>query len=137
MNTVFIVALTAAELALLALVLFFFLRLRRSEHILSQLQSNQDDLLDRMLRNAELEQEMVATFVQRQEQLAQLNARLEDRAQTLKKLLDQAEGISRSPYFLREVILNCRKKGQTPEQIARTTGLARDEVELILAREHG
>ena len=79
MNTFFLLAVTAAELLLLILVLLFFMRLRRSEQILSALQANQDDLLDRMLRNAELEQEMVATFSQRQEQLAQLNARMEER----------------------------------------------------------
>lgn len=137
MNTFFLLALTAAELALLVLVLVFFMRLRRSEHILSAMQANQDDLLDRMLRNAELEQEMVATFAQRQEQLAQLNARMEDRIATLRRLLEQAEGISRSPHFLREVILNCRNKGQSVDAIARKTGLARDEIELILARENG
>ncbi|MCH5277567.1 MAG: hypothetical protein J1E80_06990 [Desulfovibrionaceae bacterium] len=137
MNTFFLLAVTAAELALLILVLVFFLRLRRSEQILSALQANQDDLLDRMLRNAELEQEMVATFAQRQEQLAQLNTRMEDRIATLRRLLEQAEGISRSPHFLREVILNCRGKGQSVEAIARKTGLARDEIELILARENG
>ncbi len=135
MNTALLFALTVAELALMALVLFFFLRLRRSEQILAAMQANQDDLMDRMLRNAELEQEMVATFAQRQEQLAQLNGAMEHRVQTLRKLLDQAEGISRSPHFLREVILNCRRKGQSVEQIAKNTGLARDEIELILAKE--
>lgn len=137
MNTFFLLAVTAAELLLLILVLVFFLRLRRSEQILSALQANQDDLLDRMLRNAELEQEMVATFAQRQEQLAQLNARMEDRIASLRRLMDQAEGITRSPHFLREVILNCRRKGQSVEEIARKTGLARDEIELILTRENG
>ena len=137
MNTFFLLAVTAAELLLLILVLLFFMRLRRSEQILSALQANQDDLLDRMLRNAELEQEMVATFSQRQEQLAQLNARMEERIASLRRLLEQAEGITRSPHFLREVILNCRRKGQYVEDIARKTGLARDEIELILAREHG
>lgn len=135
MSTFFLLVVTAAELALLLLVLIFFLRLRRSEQILSSLQANQDDLLARMLRNAELEQEMVATFAQRQEQLVQLNARMEDRILTLRRLLEQAEGITRSPHFLREVILNCRRKGQSVDQIARKTGLARDEIELILARE--
>ena len=137
MNTFFLLAVTAAELLLLILVLLFFMRLRRSEQILSALQANQDDLLDRMLRNAELEQEMVATFSQRQEQLAQLNARMEERIASLRRLLEQAEGITRSPHFLREVILNCRRKGPSVEDIARKTGLARDEIELILAREHG
>ena len=137
MNTFFLLAVTAAELLLLILVLLFFMRLRRSGQILSALQANQDDLLDRMLRNAELEQEMVATFSQRQEQLAQLNARMEERIASLRRLLEQAEGITRSPHFLREVILNCRRKGQSVEVIARKTGLARDEIELVLAREHG
>jgi uncharacterized protein HemX len=135
MNTTLLFLLTAAELAFIALILLFFLRLRRSEQILSTLQANQDDLLERMLRNAALEQEMVATFAQRQEQLSQLNNRLEERVVVLRRLLEQAEGISRSPHFLREVILNCRKKGQSVEQIAKTTGLARDEIELILNRE--
>jgi uncharacterized protein HemX len=135
MNALFLLLLTAAELALIVLVFLFFLRLRRSEQILSSLQANQDDLLDRMLRNAALEQEMVATFAQRQEQLIQLNNRMEERVAVLRRLLEQAEGISRSPHFLREVILNCRRKGQSTEQIAKNTGLARDEIELILNRE--
>jgi len=136
LNTIVLLAATVAELILLLLVLSFFLRVRRSEQILSTLQANQDDLMERMLRNAELEQEMVATFAQRQEQLVQLNARMEERIIVLRRLLDQAEGITRSPHFLREVILNCRRKGQNVDQIARKTGLARDEVELILAREN-
>ena len=106
MNTATLVAVTAAELALIILVLLFFIRLRRSEQMLSALQSNQDDLMERMLRNAELEQEMVASFAQRQQELTLLNRAMEDRILNLRKLLDQAEGITRSPHFLREVILN-------------------------------
>ncbi len=135
MNTATLVAVTAAELALIILVLLFFIRLRRSEQMLSALQSNQDDLMERMLRNAELEQEMVASFAQRQQELTLLNRAMEDRILNLRKLLDQAEGITRSPHFLREVILNCRRKGQSVDEIVRRTGLARDEIELILARE--
>lgn len=135
MTNILWVALTVAELALIILVLMFFVRLRRSEQMLSNLQSNQDDLLDRMLRNAELEQEMVATFAQRQEQLAHLNMSMEKRVHTLQRLLEQAEGITHSPHFLREIILNCRRKGQSIDEIGKNTGLARDEIELILARE--
>ena len=135
MNTATLVAVTAAELALIILVLLFFIRLRRSEQMLSALQSNQDDLMERMLRNAELEQEMVASFAQRQQELTLLNRAMEDRILNLRKLLDQAEGITRSPHFLREVILNCRRKGQSVDEIVRRPGLARDEIELILARE--
>lgn len=135
MNTTVLLVLTGAEMLLLGLILLFFLRLRRSEQLLTMLQANQDALLDRLTRNAELEHELVATFAQRQEQLLQLNSRMDDRIQTLRRLLEQAEGISRSPHFLREVILNCQKKGQSPEQIAAATGLARDEIELILTRD--
>ena len=53
----------------------------------------------------------------------------------VEELIEQAEGITRSPHFLREVILNCHRKGQGVDEIVRRTGLARDEIELILARE--
>lgn len=129
-----ILLVSAVELALLGVLLAFFLRLRRSEALLNRLQANQNQLLDRLRQNAELEQELVATFAQRQEQLRHLDQRLEERAEALRRLLEQAEGISRSPQFLREVILNGHRKGHSLEQIARATGLSVDEVELILAQ---
>lgn len=125
---------TLAEIALLGGVLFFFLRLRRSEALMTQLQSNQEQLLERLQRNAELEHDLVATFAQRQAELRTLDQRLEERASELRRLLEQAEGILRSPQFLRELILNKRRQGQTAQQIARAAGLAVDEVELILAQ---
>ena len=134
MNTFVLIILMVAELVMLGLILVFFQRLKKSEQILSALQANQDDLLDRIQQSAVLEQELVATFTQRQEQLASLNSSLDNRIALLRKLLDQAEGISRSPHFLREIILNSRKKGQSIEQIVRSTGLAKDEIELILAK---
>lgn len=127
-----IILFTVAELALLGAVLFFFLRLRRSEGLMTLLQANQEQLLDRLQKNAELERDLVATFAQRQAELRVLDQRLEERAADLRRLLEQAEGILRSPQFLRELILNGRKKGQTPQQIASAAGLAVDEVELIL-----
>ncbi|MGJ3522551.1 hypothetical protein ACR4XJ_05900 [Nitratidesulfovibrio sp. D1] len=129
-----IILVSVVEMALLGVLLMFFLRLRRSEALLNRLQANQAQLLDRLRQNAELEQELVATFAQRQEQLRHLDRRLEERADALRRLLEQAEGISRSPQFLREVILNGHRKGRSLEQIARSTGLSVDEVELILAQ---
>ena len=125
---------TLAECVLIVLVLLFFGRLKRSEALIFRLQSNQEQMLERMYRNAALEQELVASFAQRQEQLQTLNQKLEDRATTLQRLLEQAEGITRSPHFLREIILNGHRKGLSPAQIAQRTGLAEDEVELILNR---
>lgn len=101
---------------------------------MTQLQSNQEQLLERLQRNAELEHDLVATFAQRQAELRTLDQRLEERAVELRRLLEQAEGILRSPQFLRELILNKRRQGQTAQQIARAAGLAVDEVELILAQ---
>lgn len=125
---------TLAEIVLLGGVLFFFLRLRRSEALMTQLQSNQEELLERLQRNAELEHDLIATFAQRQAELRSLDQRLEERAAELRRLLEQAEGILRSPQFLRELILNKRRQGQSAQQIARAAGLAVDEVELILAQ---
>ena len=98
------------------------------------LQDNQAKLLGRIETNARLEREIVSSFTQRQAELEELNDKLEERAKTLRRLLEQAEGITRSPQFLREIILNGRKKGYSAAQIARNAGLSVDEVELILAQ---
>ena len=130
-----IVVFSLLELAILGGVLFFYLRLRRSEALLNALQGNQEALLARIEMNARLEREIVATFAQRQAELQNLDAKLEERAQELRRLLEQAEGISRSPQFLREIILNGKRKGLSSRQIARNAGLSVDEVDLILAQE--
>ena len=122
------------ELAILGGVLVFYLRLRRSETLLKTLQGNQDSLLQRIEMNARLEREIVATFAQRQAELRNLDEKLEEKAQELRRLLEQAEGISRSPQFLRELILNGRRKGLSSRQIAKNAGLSVDEVDLILAQ---
>lgn len=122
------------EIAILGGVLVFYLRLRRSETLLNTLQGNQDSLLQRIEMNARLEREIVATFAQRQAELRNLDEKLEEKAQELRRLLEQAEGISRSPQFLRELILNGRRKGLSSRQIAKNAGLSVDEVDLILAQ---
>ena len=98
------------------------------------MQGNQDSLLARIEMNARLEKEIVATFAQRQAELRNLDEKLEARTHELRRLLEQAEGISRSPQFLRELILNGHRKGLTSRQIAKNAGLSVDEVDLILAQ---
>lgn len=126
----FLVSLT--ELLLLVVVLVFFMRLKRSEAILSTLQEKQESLLRSLHFNAELEQELVSTFEKRQSELGQLNNALEGRIQEVQRLLKQTEQVSRSPHFLREVILSGRRQGKTIPDLATSTGLSVDEVELIL-----
>ena len=122
------------ELAILCGVLLFYVRLRRSETLLNTLQDNQSSLLKRIEMNAQLEREIVATFAQRQAELRNLDEKLEEKAQELRRLLEQAEGITRSPQFLRELILNGRRKGLSSRQIAKNAGLSVDEVDLMLAQ---
>ena len=112
----------------------FFICACAPETLLNTLQGNQESLLARIEMNARLEREIVATFAQRQAELRSLDEKLEERAQELRRLLEQAEGICRSPQFLREIILNGRRKGLSSRQIARNAGLSVDEVELILAQ---
>ena len=129
-----IILFSIMELLILSGVLFFYLRPRNSERLLNTLQGNQEALLARIEMNARLEKEIVATFAQRQAELRSLDEKLEQRAQTLRRLLDQAEGITRSPQFLRELILNGQRKGLSAKQIARNAGLSVDEVELIMSQ---
>ena len=123
MNNITLIALAffLLEVLILGGIFFFYMRLRRSERLFNLLQSR-------------LEKEVVATFAQRQAELKNLEEKLEERSKELRRLLEQAEGIMRSPQFLREIILNGRKKGLSARQIARNAGLSVDEVELILAQ---
>lgn len=129
-----IIFLTVCELALLLLVVLFFSRLRRSEDLLAKLQKNQDSLLKKIDFNARLEQELVSSFQQRQAELAELDQQLEERRTELANLVKKAEEYSRSPDFLRQIIVNGARRGQSSQALAKATGLALDEVELILAQ---
>ncbi len=136
MDLYILIGLTLAEFIIIFLVLLFFKRLRRSEQALEHLQSNQEEFMDRLLRNVQLEQEMVTTFIQRQEQLERLNIAMEERIYYLKNLIKQAEDISHSPYLMREIIMNSKKKGLPLDMIAKKTGMAKDEIEIILKKEN-
>lgn len=129
-----LLAISAAELVLFFLLLRFFSRLRKSEALLLELSEGQQQLMDKLRTNAELEQELMRSFTVRQQELMSLNAGLEARAGELQNLLEQAQAISRSPHFLREVIISGKRKGRNAEQLAKGTGLSVDEVELILAQ---
>jgi biopolymer transport protein ExbB/TolQ len=129
-----LIIITLAEIALFALLLHFFSRLRKSEKLLSELSVNQQSLMDKLRANAELERELMQSFTVRQASLHSLNTSLEERAAELNALLEQAQAMSRSPQFLRETILSGKRKGRTSAQLAKATGLSLDEVELILAQ---
>jgi len=129
-----VIFLTVCELALLLLVVLFFSRLRRSEELLAKLQKNQDALLRKLDFNAKLEQELVGSFSRRQAELAELDQKLEERRTQLEKLVKKAEEVTRSPEFLRHIIVNGSPPGPAPLALAKATGLSLDEVELILAQ---
>lgn len=129
-----LIVISLAEIALFIMILRFFSRLRKSEEFLVKLSEGQRELMDKLRTNAELERDLVSTFAARQAGLQQLNASLEQRAAELTGLLEQAQAMSRSPQFLRELILSGSKKGRSPSQLAKATGLSLDEVELILAQ---
>ena len=130
----FLITISLAELLLFYLLLRFFSRLRKSEALLLTLSEGQQNLMDKLHSNAELERDLMQSFSTRQAELWQLNASLEARETELRKLLDQAEKVSRSPQFLRELILRGHQKGRSCSQLAKSTGLSLDEVELILAQ---
>jgi biopolymer transport protein ExbB/TolQ len=120
------------EIILLVLVLFFFLRLRKSEALLAELQKKQHEFVEKLSFNAQLEQELVASFNQRQKELILLEENLETRAKELSKLVKEAEKFTKSPLFLKQIIIAGYRSGQSIEELARTTGLTKDEIELIV-----
>lgn len=132
-----LIALTGSELVLLILIVGFFARLRRSEDMLQALQDNQAELMGKLKKSAELEQELLESFEQRQRELIRLEDKLSTRERDLSRLLKQAEDMSRSPEFLRQVVTAGMKKGQSAKDIAKATGLGLDEVQLIISQAKG
>ena len=127
-----ILILSLLEVALLAGVIAFFFRLRRSEQLLAKLQQNQRDFLSKIEKSVDLEQQFLSNFADRQNELIRLEAQLGEREKQIRGLLQQAEALSQSPQFLRQVILSGHRKGRSVKSLAHTTGLSTDEVELIL-----
>jgi len=129
-----LIIITGSELVLLILVVGFFARLRRSEDMLQALQTNQAELMGRLQKSAQLEQELLESFEDRQRALMRLEDKLIAREKELSKLVRQAEEVSRSPDFLRQVVLAGLKKGQSAREMAKATGMSQDEVELIISQ---
>lgn len=132
MSDILLILFTLSEVILLGVVILFFLRLKKSEALLSGMQTKQEEFIKRLQFNTQLENELVATFEQRQQELATLNEKVEKRSAKLQKLIDQADDYCKSPQFMREIIINGHKSGKSPVQLAKSTGLSLEEVELIL-----
>lgn len=102
--------------------------------MLSSLQNNQAELMGKLQKSAQLEQELLESFEDRQRALIRLEDKLAIREKELSTLLKQAEEISRSPDFLRQVVIAGIKKGQSARDLAKATGLSQDEVALIISQ---
>lgn len=123
---------TAAEILLMVLAFFFYLKLKQSELLVRSLQDKQQEFLQKLDFNARLEKEIVETFANRQQELAYLEEKLHQRTTEMRRLLEQAENFTKSPQFLRQTILSGFRRGQSAQALAQATGLSVDEVELIL-----
>ncbi len=132
MSDLLIILFSISEVVLLVIVILFFLRLKKSETLLSGLQANQDDFIKRLQFNTQLESELVATFEQRQQELVALNSELETKSAELKKLVKLANEYAKSPQFMREIIIKGHRAGKSPVQLAKSTGLSLEEIELIV-----
>lgn len=131
-STTLLVLFSLTEVALLGVVILFFIRLRKSEALLNSIQSKQEEFVNRLHFNAQLENEMVSTFEKRQVELASLGRELDDKISELNTLIKRAENYSDSPQLKRQIIIAGHKKGRTAIQLAKETGLGVDEVELII-----
>lgn len=132
MSDLLLILFTVSEIVLLGVVILFFLRLKKSETLLSTLQAKQEEFIKRLQFNTQLENELVATFEQRQNELATLNEEVERRTGELKKLVNLANDYCKSPQFMREIIINGHRAGKSPVQLAKSTGLSLEEIELII-----
>ena len=131
-SSLLLVLFSLTELALLAVIVFFFVRLKKSEALLSRIQSNQESFLKKLQFNAQIEQELVDSFEKRQTELAALDQEIQHRVDELKTLLKRAREYSRSPKVLRQIIIAGHESGKSPRELAQDSGLSVEEVELII-----
>jgi SRSO17 transposase len=131
-SALMLLALTITELALLFVVIAFYLRLRKSEALIARMQTKQEEFLVKLRANAQIEQELVDSFGRRQEELARLDTELTERVIILNKLLKQADEYARSPQFLRQIIITGHRQGKSVKELSKATGVGIDEVELII-----
>lgn len=132
MSDLLIILLTVSEVVLLGVVIMFFLRLKKSEALLSGIQIKQEEFIKRLQFNTQLENELVATFERRQQELITLNNELEHKVTELKKLVTQADSYCKSPQFMREIILKGHRAGKSPAQLVKSTGLSLEDIDLII-----
>jgi hypothetical protein len=132
MSDLLLILLSLSEIVLLGVVILFFLRLRKSEALLSGIQIKQEEFIKRLQFNTQLENELVATFERRQQELITLNNEIENRVSELRKLVMQADDYCKSPQFMREIIVKGHRSGKSATQLAKSTGLSLEEVELII-----
>jgi biopolymer transport protein ExbB/TolQ len=132
LSTLLLILLSLSELVLLAVVILFFVRLKRSEALLQRLTDSQADFMNKLRFSAQLEQEMIETFGKRQQHLVELDEVMERRAEELSRLVKQAEKFIESPALKRELILTGHRRGKGPLELAKATGLTLEEVELII-----
>ncbi|MGE4505559.1 MAG: hypothetical protein AB7D51_09445 [Desulfovibrionaceae bacterium] len=132
LSTLLLILLSLSELVLLAVVILFFVRLKRSEALLQRLMDSQADFMNKLRFSAQLEQEMIETFGKRQQHLVELDEVMERRAEELSRLVKQAEKFIESPALKRELILTGHRRGKGPLELAKATGLTLEEVELII-----
>lgn len=123
---------SALEIVLLVLVFIFFYRLRKSETLLEEMRKNQKSFIEKLEFNAQLEKELVSTFEQRQKELINLDSKMEQRIKELNRLVKQAEKYTRSPQFMKNLIVTGYQNGKSIDELVQATGLSRDEVELII-----
>ena len=127
-----ILIVSGVEVILLVLVFVFFYRLRKSEALLAAMQKNQKNFIEKLDFNAQLEKELVSTFEKRQKELINLEAKMDHRIKELSKLVQQAEKYTRSPQFMKNIIVTGYQNGRSIDELVKATGLSRDEVELMI-----
>lgn len=130
-----LIGLTLTELLLLVAVVVFFRRLKRSEHLLEQLQQKQEQFVAKLAFSTELEQELVSSFQERQQELLKLEKRLVQRRDELESLLKKTETKAKPQQMARspkQIVLNGFRRGLSAKALAQASGLSLDEVELIL-----
>ncbi len=85
MTVFLLIFFSVTEIILLIAVIIFFMRLRKSEELVTKLQSKQQEFINKLHFNAQLENELMNTFEERQDELAKLDLLLDQKTKNLRR----------------------------------------------------
>ncbi|MGL4721889.1 MAG: hypothetical protein ACRCV3_01135 [Desulfovibrionaceae bacterium] len=126
---------SVVECFLLGALIFFYKKIKATENLITNLQSNQHRFISMLNENSSLEHDFMVSFSEHIKNLEILDTATQKRILQLEALLQNADSIIHSPQLLRSLIIQKTEEGISKEELSQKMGISLQDIELILTRQ--